>query len=209
MEMYGDRGSFDQLLEKRIEEHIHIFSDFASDRLTMQVIGNVSEEIIKIFKNKGGVYLCGNGGSAADAQHIAAELVGRFYAERIALNAEALSVNTSAITAIANDYSYEQIFVRQLEAKARPNDMVIGISTSGTSANILNAISYAKKNQIKTVLLTGGKISRDLKEIVDYLIQIPATDTPRIQEAHIFVGHLIAEYVECYFKTVEKDDKTL
>lgn len=148
------------------------------------------------FRNNGGIFLCGNGGSAADAQHIATEFISRFYRERPGLNAEALSVNTSTLTAIGNDYSFERVFARQLEAKAHPGDMVIGISTSGTSRNVLEALTYAKNNGILTVLMMGGFENPELDEAADYIIRVPSLITPRIQEAHIFIGHVIAEYVE-------------
>ena len=125
-----------------------------------------------------------------------AEFISRFYKERPGLNAEALTVNTSTLTAIGNDYSYESVFARQLEAKAKPGDMVIGITTSGTSKNVLEAIRYAKKHKIKTVLLMGGYEDPELDGVADYIIKIPSLITPRIQEAHIFIGHVIAEYVE-------------
>ncbi len=112
------------------------------------------------------------------------------------MNAEALSVNTSTLTAVGNDYSFERVFVRQLEAKAHPGDMVIGISTSGTSRNVWEALKYARENGILTVLMTGGAEHTELENMVDYSIQIPSFVTPRIQEAHIFIGHIIAEYVE-------------
>ena len=156
----------------------------------------VGNRIIEIFRKDGGLFLCGNGGSAADAQHIATEFISRFYKERPGLNAEALSVNTSTLTAIGNDYSFERVFARQLEAKAKAGDMVIGISTSGTSRNILEALQYAKGHGIITVLLMGGYLNSEFDDAADYIIKVPAFITPRIQEAHIFIGHVIAEYVE-------------
>ncbi|MCM1124836.1 MAG: SIS domain-containing protein, partial [Eubacterium sp.] len=135
-------------------------------------------------------------GSAADAQHIATEFISRFYKERPGLNAEALTVNTSTLTAIGNDYSYERVFARQLEAKAKPGDMVIGITTSGTSKNVLEALRYAGSHEIETVLLMGGFEDPELDGVADHIIKVPSLITPRIQEAHIFIGHVIAEYVE-------------
>lgn len=180
----------------RLEEHTQIFKKLASDQEFMTMVMYVADTVIDILQNGGGLYLCGNGGSAADAQHIATEFVSRFYKERPGLNAEALSVNTSTVTAIGNDYSFERIFVRQLEAKAHKGDMVIGISTSGRSKNVLEALRYAKQNGIIAVLLTGQ--AEDLRDetIADYIIKVPSVITPRIQEAHIFIGHVIAEYVE-------------
>ena len=168
----------------------------ASDMELINDVMKIGEDIIKLLANKGQVFLCGNGGSAADAQHIATEFVSRFYKERRALNAEALTVNTSTLTAISNDYSYEKVFVRQLEAKAKQGDILIGISTSGKSKNVIEALRYANKEGIITVMLMGEYESRELDDISDYIIKIPSKITPRIQEAHIFIGHLIAEYVE-------------
>ena len=196
LEKYNDRDSAHNYFFRRLEEHTQIFKKLASDQhLTNQVM-EIGDRIIEIFNNNGGLYLCGNGGSAADAQHIATEFISRFYKERPGLNAEALSVNTSTLTAIGNDYSFERVFARQLEAKANAGDMVIGISTSGSSKNILEALQYAKEHDIKTVLLMGGFENPQLDDMADYIIKVPALITPRIQEAHIFIGHIIAEYVE-------------
>jgi Phosphoheptose isomerase len=196
LEKYNDEDSAHNYFFRRLEEHTHIFKKLASDQTLMNQVMEIGDRIIEIFRRNGGVYLCGNGGSAADAQHIATEFISRFYKERPGLNAEALSVNTSTLTAIGNDYSFERIFARQLEAKAEPGDMVIGISTSGTSRNILEALQYAKTHDIVTVLLMGGFENPDLEGIAEYIIKVPSIITPRIQEAHIFIGHVIAEYVE-------------
>ena len=196
LEKYNDEDCAHNYFFRRLEEHTQIFKKLASDQhLTNQVM-EIGDRIIEIFKNNGGLYLCGNGGSAADAQHIATEFISRFYKERPGLNAEALSVNTSTLTAIGNDYSFERVFARQLEAKASAGDMVIGISTSGTSKNILEALQYAKEHDITTVLLMGGYEDPELDDVAEYVIKVPALITPRIQEAHIFIGHVIAEYVE-------------
>lgn len=147
------------------------------------------------FKNNGKIILFGNGGSAADCQHIAAELVGRFKKERKPLAAIALTTDTSILTAIANDYKFDNIFARQVEALGNKNDVAIGISTSGNSQNIIEAIITAKNKGLKTIALTGdggGKI----KPFSDILIDIPSTNTPRIQEAHIVIAHIICELVE-------------
>lgn len=193
---------------KRLEEHTNIFKKLASDQQTISDIMQVAEEIIRLQKQRGQLLLCGNGGSAADAQHIATEFVSRFYKERPAMNAEALTVNTSTLTAVGNDYSYERVFVRQLEAKAHKGDILIGISTSGSSKNVLEALRYAKKNGIYTVILMGDYYHAELEDICDKIIKVPSRETPRIQEAHIFMGHLIAEYVEhkMYAGSEEQDD---
>jgi len=141
------------------------------------------------------VLFCGNGGSAADAQHIAAELSGRFYFDREPLFAEALHVNTSYLTAVANDYSYDEVFSRLVKAKGRAGDILIGISTSGNSKNVIKAIEVANEKGMITIGMTG-KTGGKMKEICKYLINVPSTDTPRIQEAHIMIGHIICEIVE-------------
>ncbi len=181
---------------QRLEDHENIFKKMASDRQLMDGVIGIAEAILDLLKKGGQIFLCGNGGSAADAQHIATEFISRFYRERPAMNAEALTVNTSTLTAIGNDYSYERIFARQLEAKAKPGDMVVGISTSGRSKNVLEALRYARKHGIKTVMLMGDEAVQDLEKLCDYIVRVPSKVTPRVQEAHIFIGHAIAEYVE-------------
>jgi len=196
LEKRNDRGCAQHYFLERLEEHTNIFKKLASDRKLTDMVMEIGDRILEIFKNNGAVYLCGNGGSAADAQHIATEFVSRFYKERPGLNAEALTVNTSTLTAIGNDYSFERVFTRQLEAKAHAGDMVFGISTSGTSKNVLEALRYAKKHGILTVLMMGAFKDPELEDAAEYRIQVPSLITPRIQEAHIFLGHVIAEYVE-------------
>ena len=181
---------------QRLEEHAGIFKRMATDIALTATVMEVAGQLVQVFQKGGGLFLCGNGGSAADAQHIATEFISRFYQERPGLNAEALSVNTSCLTAIGNDYSFERVFARQLEAKAKPGDMLIGISTSGASKNVLEALRYAKQNNITSVLLMGDFQPPQLEDQADYIIQVPSRITPRVQEAHIFIGHVIAEYVE-------------
>src|SRR5260221_3199282 len=158
-------------------------------------VAKVSEVLVNALKQGNKALLFGNGGSAADAQHIAAELVGRFAFDRPALPALALSVNTSCVTAIGNDFGFEQVFSRQLEALARPGDVAIGISTSGNSANVIHALTTAKKIGLHTVCLTGRTGGR-LRSEVDHCICAPSTESPRIQECHILIGHIISEIVE-------------
>ncbi len=196
LEEYNNEFSAQNYFYGRLKAHTDTFKKMGTDTDLMNTVVEVGDRIIDIFNNGGGVYICGNGGSAADAQHIATEFVSRFYHDRPGMNAEALSVNTSTLTAIGNDYSFERVFARQLQAKAKKGDMLIGISTSGTSKNILEAIRYAKENGIISVLLTGGLDRPDTAEQPDYIIRVPSVVTPRIQEAHIFIGHTIAEYVE-------------
>ena len=158
-------------------------------------IGKVSEVISHSLLNNGCLFLAGNGGSAADAQHIAAELVGRYKKERKGYNAEALTVDTSIITSLSNDYGFHHIYARQLEGKARSGDVFIGISTSGNSENIIRAAEYAGKNGIIVIAFTG-KGGGKLGDLCDFLIDVPSNDTPHIQEAHITIGHIICGLVE-------------
>lgn len=159
---------------------------------TVQIIADTCVEALKADKK---ILFCGNGGSAADAQHLAAEFSGRFYKDRDPLFAEALHVNTSYLTAVANDYSYEQIYSRLIKAKGRKGDVLIGISTSGNSGNIVKAFEQAKLQNMITVGMTG-ETGGKMKPLSDFLLNMPSTDTPRIQEAHILIGHIICEIVE-------------
>jgi D-sedoheptulose 7-phosphate isomerase len=184
------------LLFKRIvKDSFEIKKKILKDKEILKTIEKVSKEIINAFKNQKKVLLCGNGGSAADAQHIAAELSGKFYLDREPLFAEALHCNTSFLTAVANDYSFEDVFARAVKAMGKKGDILIGISTSGNSENVIRAIKVANKMGMITVGLTG-KTGGKMKDICHYLIRVPSTDTPRIQEAHILIGHIICEIVE-------------
>jgi D-sedoheptulose 7-phosphate isomerase len=183
------------LVRKAIKNSIEIKKTLLKNEETLYVIERVAKEIINAFKNQKKVLLCGNGGSAADAQHIAAELSGRFYLDREPLFAEALHCNTSFLTAVANDYSFEDVFARAVKAMGKKGDILIGISTSGNSENVIRAIKVANKMGMITVGLTG-KTGGKMKDICHYLIRVPSTDTPRIQEAHILIGHIICEIVE-------------
>ena len=158
-------------------------------------IKELAEAVIQAYRAKKKVILFGNGGSAADAQHIACELVGRFEKERRALPALALSTNTSTLTAIGNDYGYEASFARQVEAFVEEGDIVIGISTSGDAPNVLEGLKVAKEKEAKTVGLSGKEGGR-LKSLVDLCLIVPSNSTPRIQEAHITIGHIICGIVE-------------
>lgn len=196
LEKYNNPSCKEHYFLERLEEHSKIFKSMAADSKLMETVMDIGEKILNLFNKGGQVLLCGNGGSASDAQHIATEFISRFYQERPAMNAEALNVNTSTLTAVGNDYSFERVFARQIEAKAKQGDMLIAISTSGRSKNILEALRYAKKNGVVTVLLMGEFENPELDEITDYLVKVPGKITPRIQESQIFIGHLIAEYVE-------------
>jgi D-sedoheptulose 7-phosphate isomerase len=161
----------------------------------LKTIEAVVNAIVTAFKNGNRVYFCGNGGSAADAQHLAAEFSGRFYIDRKALPAEALHCNTSYLTAVANDYSYDVIYSRMIDGIGLPGDILVGLSTSGNSGNIIKAFEVAKEKGITTVALTG-LTGGQMKALSNHLINIPSADTPRIQESHIMVGHIICQLVE-------------
>lgn len=185
------------VLKKRLAEHQQAMNALIADATYSSSVEKAVNLIIESYKNSGRLFLCGNGGSAADAQHLAAELVGRFYLERKALSAEALTVNTSILTSLSNDYDYNMVFARQLEAKAVNGDVLIGITTSGTSENILQAFQRAKDMQIRTILMTGAVSEfTPVLKYTDCLLAVPSRNTPRIQELHILTGHIICEVVE-------------
>lgn len=194
-----DKGYLDEgdIVMKRLKEHGEILDCIINDESFISQLYRISDAIVKCYTNNGKVLLCGNGGSAADAQHLAAELVSRFYRERRAYSAEALNTNTSIITAIGNDYDYTRIFSRGVEAQGKQGDILIGISTSGKSQNIIEALKMAKKLKMETILFTGH-INEDseILDYTDYLLSIPSKDTPRIQEMHILSGHIMCEIVE-------------
>lgn len=183
------------MIKKALLESIKVKQLILEDDDLLRTIDKAAHSIIVSFKNNGRVFLCGNGGSAADAQHIAAELSGRFYYDRPPLDAEALHVNTSAITAIANDYGYSEIYSRLVNAKGKRGDILIGISTSGNSENIIDALTTALDNGLITIGLTGNTGGK-MKELCNFLINVPSSDTARIQEAHITIGHILCEIVE-------------
>src|SRR5713101_2081891 len=188
-------NDFEHRVSRLIEASIATKQTLLRSTDVVLTVAKVGELLIAVFKRGNKVLLFGNGGSAADAQHIAAELVGRFAFDRPALPALALSVNGSCVTAIGNDYGFDLIFSRQLEALARPGDVAIGISTSGNSPNVVKAMSTARKMELHTVALTGAA-GGSLKGRVDHCICVPSNETPRIQEGHILVGHIISELVE-------------
>jgi len=182
-----------KIIQKRFDEHTEVLN---------ATIGHIGEQIeaaadliIESYRSGGGVFLFGNGGSAADAQHIAGELLGRFLLNRPALKAQALSTDTSTITCIANDFSYDEIFSRQLQGNSAPGDVAIGLTTSGNSKNVIAALEYAKANGLKTIAFTksgGGKCAG----LVDVLLDIPSEATPRVQEVGMLVYHILCEIVE-------------
>ena len=195
----------DTLITQRISESIAVKTAIARDPELIRTISEVSEHLIHTFEAEGKVLFCGNGGSAADAQHLAAEFSGRFYFDRDPLFAEALHVNSSYVTAVANDYSYDEIYARLIKAKGRQGDILIGISTSGNSENIIRAFREAKTRGMLTIALTG-ETGGKMKGEADILLNVPSGDTPRIQEAHILIGHIICEIVEAnLFKAPQHD----
>ena len=178
-----------------IKQSIEVKQKLLDDGALLNIIQKSADAIISTFQHDGKVLFCGNGGSAADAQHLAAEFSGRFYYDRPPLFAEALHVNTSYLTAVANDYSYDEVYARLVQAKGRKGDVLVALSTSGNSPNILKALHQARQQQMITISLTGiggGKTN----EFSDFLLAVPSSDTPRIQEAHILIGHIICEMVE-------------
>ena len=178
-----------------IKASIDTKQQILEDELLLHSINSCIHKIVLAFKSGNKVLFCGNGGSAADAQHLAAEFSGRFYIDRKALPAEALHCNTSYLTAVANDYSFDVIYSRLIEGIGLPGDILIGLSTSGNSKNIIKAFETAKEKGMVTIGFTG-MTGGQLKSLSDYLINIPSTDTPRIQESHILVGHIICQLVE-------------
>lgn len=190
-----------QKIHSIIQASVDVKLALLQDAVIMARIEEVVVALTNTFKNGNHVYFCGNGGSAADAQHLAAELSGRFYINRDALPAEALHVNTSYLTAVANDYSYDVIYARLIKGIGKKGDVLIGLSTSGNSENIVKAFNQAKQSGLITIGFTGASGGK-LKTLSDYMINVPSTDTPRIQESHILIGHIICQLVEeKYFVT--------
>ena len=178
-----------------IKSSIDTKQQVLENELLLQTINSCIHKIVTAFKNGNKVLFCGNGGSAADAQHLAAEFSGRFYTDRKALPAEALHCNTSYLTAVGNDYSFDVIYSRLIDGIGRHGDVLIGLSTSGNSKNIIKAFETAKEKGMVTIAFTG-MTGGQLKPVSDYLINVPSTDTPRIQESHILIGHIICQLVE-------------
>jgi len=180
----------------RLGEHLDVIKGISADAELITMINNAAKVMVQTYKSGCKLLICGNGGSAADSQHIATELVSRFLIERKALNAESLTINTSSLTAIGNDYNFDQVFSRQIEAKGAKGDVLIGISTSGNSKNVIEAIKTAKEMGIKTIGLTGNNRDSLICRLSDYCISVPSSSTPRIQEAHILIGHILCEFIE-------------
>lgn len=183
------------LVRTKLKESASVKELMAGDEELMSLIVTVAERIVAAYREDKKVLICGNGGSAADSQHIAAELVGKFYLNRAPLAAEALTVNTSSITAVGNDFSYDDIFLKQMQGLGRTGDVAIGISTSGNSENVIRALDAARDQGLVTVALTGSSGGK-MKDHAEFCIRMPSDDTPRIQEGHITAGHIICEIVE-------------
>lgn len=184
-----------QQIKNILQKSIDVKQSLLENPVLVAEIEKVTAVIITAFKNGNKVLFCGNGGSAADAQHLAAEFSGRFYFDRDPLPSEALHCNSSYLTAVANDYGYDVVYSRIIKGSGKAGDVLVGLSTSGNSVNIINAIDQAKKIGMITVALTG-ETGGKMKNICDHIINVPSNDTPRIQESHITVGHIICELVE-------------
>ncbi len=182
-------------IRQAITSSIATKEQILANETLLETIRQVAEVMVQALRDGKRILWCGNGGSAADAQHLAAELSGRFYYDRPPLNSEALHCNTSYMTAVANDYGYDMIYSRMIDGACRPGDVLVGISTSGNSKNICNAFHKAKELQVVTVAMTGAS-GGAMKSMSDYLLNVPSEDTPRIQESHIMIGHIICEMVE-------------
>lgn len=182
-------------IKSKIQTSIELKTSLLSNSAILNSVDSIVKDISESYKNGGKVLWCGNGGSAADSQHLAAELSGRFYYDRPPLFSEALHVNTSYITAVANDYSYDIIYSRLVEAMGKKGDILFGLSTSGNSANVIKAFEKANEMGMITIGFTG-ETGGKMKDISKYLINIPSKDTPRIQECHMLLGHTICEMVE-------------
>jgi len=193
--MKQPRNDFEARVSRSIQASIAVKDRLLASPGIVSIVARTSEILLDAFQQGNKVLLFGNGGSAADAQHIAAEFVGRFAFDRPSLPALALSVNPSSVTAIGNDYGFDLIFSRQIEALGRAGDVAVGISTSGNSPNVVRAMSAAKKIGLHTIALTGCT-GGELKNVVDFCICVPSNETPRVQECHILIGHIISELVE-------------
>lgn len=184
-----------QKIEAIIRASVETKEAILNNTELIAVIEAATHAVVTAFQNGKRVYFCGNGGSAADAQHLAAEFSGRFYKDRKALPAEALHCNTSYLTAVANDYSYDVIYARLIDGLGQAGDILVGLSTSGNSGNILQAFEVAKQKQMVTIGFTGESGGK-MRGLSDFLINVPSTDTPRIQESHIMAGHIICQLAE-------------
>ena len=184
-----------ELIKDIIRESIEVKNTILADEQMLNNINRLSDTAVDALKKGGRIYFCGNGGSAADAQHLAAEFSGRFYLDRDALPAEALHCNTSYLTAVANDYSFDVIYARLVKGIMHAGDILVGLSTSGNSVNIIKAFETAREKGVITAGFTGESGGK-LKDLSDYLFNVPSKNTPRIQESHIMIGHIICQLSE-------------
>lgn len=184
-----------QTVRQNIRAAMAVKQALLDDGATVELVADMAAAVVACYRAGGKVFFCGNGGSAADAQHLAAELSGRYYYDRPPLFAEALHVNTSYITAVANDYSFAEIYARWVSAIGRPKDVLIALSTSGNSENVVRAVRQAEENGMTTIGFTGRDGGK-LAGLCDYALRVPSDDTPRIQEVHMLVGHTVCELVE-------------
>ncbi len=183
------------IIRKNFSDALQLKQQLLNDEQVLLKIEQIATQIIQCYQNKGKVLFCGNGGSAADAQHLSTELSGRYYYDRPPLFAEALHVNTSYITAVSNDYSYDEVYARLLKAFGQKGDILIALSTSGNSKNVVRALEVAQELEMITVGLTG-ETGGKMRSLCQHLIQVPSIDTPRIQECHMLIGHILCEIVE-------------
>lgn len=189
------RGEFQDFARQQIAGSIEVKRAFQEDAALLETLERAAKAVVRAVRSGGKVLLFGNGGSAADAQHIAAEMAGRYKLERPGLAAVALTVNTSVLTAVANDYSFEHVYARQVEALGAPGDVAIGISTSGNSMSVVHGLEAARRKGLVTIAMTGASGGR-LKSQAEVCLPAPSNETPRIQECHILIGHILCEYVE-------------
>lgn len=185
------------IIKNEILESINTLTHVLNDDKIINLIERISKVLCRVSQENGNIFFAGNGGSAADSQHLAAELIGRFQINRKPIKAQALTTDTSILTSIGNDYSFKDIFKRQIEALGKKGDSLIVMSTSGNSTNIINLIQEAKRKEIITIGLTGEKTSK-LSNLCDYIINVPSDNTARIQEAHILIGHIVCGNIEDY-----------
>jgi D-sedoheptulose 7-phosphate isomerase len=187
-----------EIITKRFKESVESKQALLDNKELTVLMSEIAQIMIQALRNGNKIMFCGNGGSAVDAMHLAAELSGRYYFDRKPLNAEALSADNAFLTAVANDYGYEKVFSRLLTAKGKSGDILVGLSTSGNSQNVVNAFEYARSQDILTVGFTGQNTCK-MDLLSDYLFKAPSADTPRIQECHMLVGHILCELVEIDF----------
>ena len=187
-----------EIITKRFKESVESKQALLDNKELTVLMSEIAQKMIHALRNGNKIMFCGNGGSAVDAMHLAAELSGRYYFDRKPLNAEALCADNAFLTAVANDYGYEKVFSRLLTAKGKSGDILVGLSTSGNSQNVVNAFEYARSQDILTVGFTGQNTCK-MDPLSDYLFKAPSADTPRIQECHMLVGHILCELVEIDF----------